>query len=251
MDVLGVDIGGSGIKGAVVKSETGELATERYRIPTPDTPTPERVAGTVLDIARHFNWNGWAGVTFPGVIRSGEVFTAANIHPDWVGINANVLMTSTLGYETRVINDADAAGIAEMEFGVGRRYPTGVLVLLTVGTGIGSAVFVDGRLLPNTEFGHLQIRGKDAERRASDAARQRKNLTWQEWAIRFQEVLDSIEDLFWPDVIVIGGGISKHHMLFMKNLHTRAVLVPADNLNQAGILGAAIHAGREAMAGPG
>jgi polyphosphate glucokinase len=242
MSVLGIDFGGSGIKGALVDENTGELLTERYRLPTPVGALPQDVAEVVGDIARHFEYHGPIGIGFPSVILHGVVFTAANIDQGWIGVNAETLFSEVTGCPCFVVNDADAAGVAEMNYGVGLENPRGVTLFLTIGTGIGSAIFVDGKLLPNTELGHLEVRGKDAERRASDAVRKRKTLSWEEWAVRLHEVLARMEMLFWPDLIVLGGGVSKDWESFMPFIRLRSKIVPAKLLNQAGIIGAAIYA---------
>ncbi|MHC1784544.1 MAG: polyphosphate--glucose phosphotransferase [Anaerolineaceae bacterium] len=244
MEVLGLDIGGSGIKGAVVNIDNGELVTPRYRLPTPEKARPADVADVVNDIVMHFEWQNIMGCGFPTIIHDGVSFSAANIHKSWIGKNAAELFTRRSGCTTYVVNDADAAGLAEMTFGAGRNQQKGVVLMLTIGTGIGSAIFVDGRLLPNTEFGHLQIRGKDAEHRASDAIRQHKKLSWKDWAERFQEFLTSMENLMWPDLVIIGGGISKQYEDFFPYFKMRAKIVPAQLLNQAGVVGAAVYAAR-------
>ncbi|NPV76870.1 MAG: ROK family protein [Anaerolineae bacterium] len=245
MAVLGIDIGGSGIKGALVDVEKGVLLTERTRLPTPPGAKPEDVTGVVKQLVQLFQWQGVIGVGFPAVIRNGVVMTAANIHPSWIGVNAEQLFRDVTGNAVHAINDADAAGIAEMEFGAGKGYKKGVVVLLTIGTGIGSAIFVDGTLLPNSEFGHLQIRGKDAEKRASGAARQKKNLSWEDWSKRLQELLSEMEKLLAPDVFILGGGVSKQADRFFPYLKTNARLISAQFLNQAGIIGAAIYADKK------
>ncbi len=174
MSVLGIDIGGSGIKGAIVDVETGKLLTPRERIPTPENAKPEDVAQVVKTMVEFFHYEGSIGAGFPAVIRNGIALTAANVHKSWIGLDANILFSSVTKCPVSVVNDADAAGIAEMRFGIGRDYPRGVVIFLTIGTGIGSAIFTDGHLVPNTEFGHLEMGGKDAEHRASDAARQER-----------------------------------------------------------------------------
>lgn len=241
MEILGIDIGGSGIKGAPVNVEDGSLLAPRYRIPTPLPAKPKPVADTVAEVARHFDWKGPIGCGFPAVIRKGVVLTAANIHPRWVGANAAGMFADTTGCPVTVINDADAAGLAEMSFGAGRGR-MGVVLLLTLGTGIGSALFTEGQLLPNTEFGHLQILGKDAERRASDAVRKEQNLTWKRWARRLNVYLQMMESLLWPELIILGGGVSKEYEKFLPLLKVQAELVPAHLLNEAGIVGAALAA---------
>jgi polyphosphate glucokinase len=244
MEVLGLDIGGSGIKGAVVNVDTGELVTPRFRLPTPEKAKPADVAEVVNELVRHFEWNNLMGCGFPAILQDGVAFSAANIHKSWIGKNAAELFTKTTGCKTYMVNDADAAGMAEMAFGAGKDHQRGVVLMLTIGTGIGSAIFVDGRLLPNTEFGHLQIRGKDAEHRSSDAVRQRKKLKWSDWAERFQEFLSTMENLIWPDLVIIGGGVSKQSEDFFPYLKMRAKIVPAQLLNQAGVIGAAVYAAK-------
>jgi polyphosphate glucokinase len=244
MNVLGVDIGGTGIKGAIVDVETGKLVSDRHRLPTPEYAKPEDVAAVVAELAHHFEWKGSAGSGFPGVVIQGVTLTAANVDVGWINLSAADLLSNAGGCKFRVLNDADAAGLAEMTFGAGKG-ENGVVLLLTLGTGLGTAIFTNGVLLPNTELGHLQIRGKDAERRASDAARKRKNWTWEDWALRVQEYLSAMEALFWPDLIIIGGGVSKKSDIFFPMLQTRAKMVPAELLNDAGIIGAAIFGGKE------
>ncbi len=241
MQVVGIDIGGSGIKGALVDTETGELVTERFRLPTPEGAQPKDVAEVTRQVVELIPSEGPIGVGFPAVVLHGITSTAANVDSGWIGLDAQALLRQAVGRDVYIVNDADAAGLAEMRFGAGRQQ-RGVVILLTIGTGIGSAIFVDGQLVPNTEFGHMTIRGKDAEWRASDAARQRKDMSWEQYARRMQELLSEMEKLFWPDLIIIGGGISKNAHKFFPLLETRAPLVPAQLLNQAGIVGAAMYA---------
>ena len=243
MAVLGIDVGGSGIKGAPVDLETGEILAERFRLPTPEKAKPRDVADTVAELVKHFSWTGPVGVGFPAVIRHGIAHTAANVHKSWINTNAEALFTEKAGVPTFVLNDADAAGLAEMKFGVGRERSRGVVILITLGTGLGTAIFSDGILVPNTELGHLIIRGKDAERRASDAARQRKDLSWEDWAERLNEYLSYLENLFWPDLFVLGGGISKMADKYVPLLDLKTEVVTAQLLNQAGIVGAALYGG--------
>ena len=240
MNYLGIDIGGTGIKGAPVNVETGELIAERFRIPTPQPALPNAVADVVEQIARHFDYSGPAGITFPAIVKKGMVFSASNVDASWIGTDAATLFKSHLGGPVTVVNDADAAGIAEMRFGAGRGR-TGVVILLTFGTGIGSAVFFNGRLLPNSEFGHLQIRGKDAESRASEKVREEKGLSWKKWAGRVSTYLDTLEKLFSPDLFIIGGGVSNKAEKFLPYLTSKTeVLVEAAQMrNEAGIIGAA------------
>jgi polyphosphate glucokinase len=241
VEVLGIDIGGSGIKGALVNSVTGEMTTDRHRIATPERSTPENVAQVVGELTRHFEWHGAIGCTFPAVVRRGVVYTAANVDKSWIGTDAATLFAQTTGCPVRVLNDADAAGMAEMVIGAGK-WRDGVVIMLTFGTGIGTAIFLDGKLLPNTEFGHLPIRGKDAEHRASAKVRDDEDLSWAEWAERVNEYLGLMEFFFSPDLFIIGGGVSKKQNKFMHLLKTQAELVPAQLLNEAGIIGAAMAA---------
>jgi polyphosphate glucokinase len=240
--VMGVDVGGSGIKGVPVDVETGELQGERYRLETPEKAKPDDVAATVAQVVSYFNYTGPVGVGFPAVIRGGTVYTAANIDESWIGTPGEKLLSKATGCPVYMLNDADAAGIAEMKFGVGRENPHGVIMMITIGTGLGTAIFVDGKLVPNTELGHIEIRGKDAEKRASDAARQKKDMSWEEWGEKFNEYLSNLERLFWPDMFVLGGGTSKLFSKFEPYLHLKAKVVPAQLLNQAGIIGAALFA---------
>lgn len=241
MEILGIDIGGSGIKGAPVNTITGEMLEERYRLTTPRPSIPAAVADVVGEVVHRFNWKGPVGCTFPAVVKEGIVYTAANVDTGWIGINGQLLLQQKLGMPVLLLNDADAAGIAEMEFGIGKGQQ-GVVIMLTFGTGIGSAIFVNHRLVPNTEFGHLDIRGKDAEHRASDAIRQKRELTWKEWAKRVNEFLGWMEALFSPDLFIIGGGVVKKQDRFLHLLHTKAPIVPAQMQNDAGIIGAALAA---------
>jgi polyphosphate glucokinase len=241
MIVLGIDIGGTGVKGALVDTETGAVKTDRFRLPTPQPAIPSGVAGVVESIAKHFDYRGSAGITFPGVIKKGVIQTAANLDGAWIGRDGAELFRPCIGGEVVVLNDADAAGLAEMRFGCGVGQG-GTVVLVTLGTGIGSAVFYDGKLLPNTEFGHLKIRGKDAEKRASERVREHKGLSWEEWSERVAEFLRELEHLLAPDLFIIGGGISKKADKFLplvaRSVQTR--MEPARLLNNAGIIGAAL-----------
>ncbi|BAP55011.1 polyphosphate glucokinase [Thioploca ingrica] len=241
MEILGIDIGGSGVKGAPVNINTGELMAERHRIPTPQPAVPTAIAEVVAELVTHFNWHGPIGCAFPAVIKQGVIYTAANIDQSWLGIDGSKLIAEKTGCPTLLLNDADAAGIAEMTFGAGKNH-LGTVIIHTFGTGIGSAIFVNGQLVPNTEFGHMEIRGKEAEHRASDLIRSQKDLAWKQWAKRVNEFLGRMEALFWPDLFIIGGGVSKKHEKFLPLLQTRAQIVPAHLLNQAGIIGAALAA---------
>ena len=239
MQVLGIDIGGSGIKGAPVDIEQGVLLTERYRIPTPQPANPKPVARVVAEVARYFEWDAPIGCGFPAVVQHGITRTAANVHDRWIGTNAAALFRKTTGCPVNVINDADAAGLAEMTFGAGRGR-MGVVLLVTIGTGLGTALFTDGVLMPNTELGHIEIDCGDAELMASDAARQRDDLTWKEWAKRLDTYLNRLESLLWPDLIILGGGVSTKHKLFLPHLTVQAEIVIAEAFNEAGIIGAAL-----------
>ena len=241
MQVLGIDVGGSGIKGAPVDTETGQLVKERIRIKTPKGAEPEPIAKVVAEIAKSFDWNGPVGIGFPAPIKGGVTMMAANVSQKWVGVNADELFTKITGCDCAMINDADAAGLAEMKFGAGRGQP-GTVILLTLGTGIGSAIFHQGKLLPNTEFGHMEMKGRDAEWRASDAARQREDLSWKKYARRLNKYLAAMEKLFWPDLFIIGGGISKESEKYIPLLTIETPIVTAQLLNEAGIVGAALAA---------
>ncbi len=244
MHILGIDVGGSGIKGAPVDTETGQLLAERIRIKTPKNGEPEPIAEVVNQIAQSFNWKAPIGIGFPAPIKGGVAMMAANVSEKWVGTNADALFTKITSCDCTMINDADAAGVAEMSFGAGRgNY--GTVIMITLGTGIGTAIFHRGQLLPNTEFGHLEIDGEDAEFRASDAARQRDDLSWKKYAKRLNKFLGTMERLFWPNLFIIGGGISKESEKFLPLLTIDTHVVPAQLLNEAGIVGAALGAMRK------
>jgi polyphosphate glucokinase len=238
MEILGIDFGGSGIKGAPVNIQTGTLAAPRFRVPTPEPSRPGPVAEAVAEITKNFNWNGPVGITIPSVVRRGVVYTAANIHKKWIGTDAVALISQATGCPTYAMNDADAAGLAEMTFGAGRDRK-GVVMIITIGTGLGTALFTDGHLLPNTELGHIEIEGQDAERIASDATRKRENLSWKKWAKRLDIYLGKLEALFSPDLMILGGGVSKEAENFIPLLHLNAEVVPAQLRNEAGIIGVA------------
>lgn len=241
MNILGIDIGGSGIKGAIVDVKTGEMTTERQRIDTPTPSTPEAVAQVVAELVQQLNYQGPIGCTFPAIVQHGVMLTAANVDPSWIGTNGETIFQEATGCPVHVLNDADAAGVAEMRFGAGRNRQ-GVVIMLTFGTGIGSAIFLNGQLLPNTEFGHMKIRGKDAEHRAAARIRSEKDLSWKDWSKRVNEFLQQMEFLFSPDLFIIGGGVSKKFDKFAAHLKVRAELQPAQLLNEAGIIGAAMSA---------
>jgi polyphosphate glucokinase len=242
MDILGIDIGGSGIKGAPVDVTRGVLTAERQRIPTPEPSAPEAVGAVVAEIVKRFKWKGPVGCTFPAVTKNGMTYSAANVDKGWIDFEAEKFLRKKTGVPLRLVNDADAAGLAEAAFGAARGVP-GVVIMLTLGTGIGSALLLDGKLVPNTEFGHLEIRGKDAEKRASDATRMLKDLSWEKWAERLNELLARLERYFSPDLVIIGGGGSKRYDKFGQYLHLeRGKIVPGQLLNEAGIIGAALAA---------
>jgi polyphosphate glucokinase len=241
MEILGIDIGGSGIKGAIVDIDKGEFVGDRLRIPTPQPAKPEPVAEVVAEIARHFEWTGSIGCTFPAVVKKGVTLTAANVDDDWIGTDAKSLIQTHTGSPVIVLNDGDAAGIAEMKFGAGKDRD-GLVIILTLGTGIGSAFFMDGVLIPNTEFGHLKIRGKDAEDRASDRIRQEKDYSWKKWGKRLSEYFQYVEFLFNPDLFIIGGGISKKYEKYFPHIVCDTEILPAQLRNNAGIVGAAMAA---------
>jgi polyphosphate glucokinase len=239
-NVLGIDIGGTGIKAAPVDVETGTLIAERVKLATPHPSEPAAVADVVRELVTGFAWTGTAGITFPGVVDRGVVWTAANVDKTWIGTDARKLFGEVTGLRVGVLNDADAAGVAEMKFGAGAD-ERGTVLMLTFGTGIGSALFVDGVLVPNTEFGHIEIRGREAEKRASELVREENELSWGKWAGRVDEYLAHMERLLSPGLIIIGGGVSRKADKFLPLLAgLRARIVPAAMHNDAGIVGAAM-----------
>ena len=238
MTTFGIDVGGSGIKGAPVDLDTGRRARARERVPTPQPSTPDAVVAAVADLLREAA-PGRVGVTLPSVVVDGTALTAANIDPSWVGTDVRGLIAGATGREVVVANDADAAGLAEVRFGAARDVP-GTVLVLTLGTGIGSALFRDGALVPNTELGHLELDGADAEVRAADAARKREDLSWADWAARLQRYLAHVDLLLRPDLVVLGGGVSKKAEHWLPLLDVRPRLVPAALKNDAGIVGAAL-----------
>ena len=240
-----MDIGGSGIKGGLVDLEVGQLVGERIRIETPQPSLPDPVYGVVAKIVGSFGWTGQIGVTFPGVMKDGVAHTAANVDKSWIGTDVDAGLEKLIPGSVVTLNDADAAGLAEMRYGAGRDQG-GVVLMLTFGTGIGSALFTDGHLVPNTEFGHIQVDGGDGERRASAAARERENLDYPAWARRVDRYLDVLEAGLWPDLIIVGGGVSKKAHKWVPLLTTRTPVVPAQLQNDAGIVGAALAAHQRA-----
>jgi polyphosphate glucokinase len=238
---FGIDIGGSGIKGALVDLDSGQLIGDRLRIDTPKPSTPEAVADVVAEIVHHFEWTGPVGVTLPAVVKKGVAHTAANIHPSWIGTDADALFAKRIGRsveDVAMLNDADAAGMAEIRFGdpAARK---GVTALLTFGTGIGSAVFHDGTLVPNTEFGHLEVDGHDAEKKAAASVKDNEGLSYHDWSKRVNRYLTVLENLIWPDLFIVGGGVSKKSEKWVPLLDIRTPVVVASLQNNAGIVGAA------------
>jgi polyphosphate glucokinase len=242
MQALGIDIGGTGMKAAPVDVTTGKFLADRVKVDTPRPALPDPMADVVKQLTTAFKWSGPVGITFPGVVTDGVTRTAANLDPAWIGLDAAELFARAAGNPVRVMNDADAAGVAEMTFGAGAD-ERGTVLMLTFGTGIGSALFIDGILVPNTEFGHIEIRGKDAETRASEHAKELHDLSWEKWASRMDEYLAHIEALLSPGLFIIGGGISRKSDKFLPLLTgLTAQVVPAAMHNDAGIVGAAMAA---------
>ena len=248
--VLGIDVGGTGIKGAPVDIATGKLLADRHRILTPHPATPDAVSEVVGEVAKHFDWHTVAGATFPAVMKNGVAHTAANVDPTWIGTDAAAKFSEAIGAPVTVVNDADAAGLAEMRFGAGKGV-RGVVMMITLGTGIGSALFVDGDLVPNTELGHLKIGKHDAERVAAESVREAENLSWKDWAKRLDGYFEMLDALFSPDLIIVGGGASKKSEKFLPLLTVGTEIVPAQLLNEAGIIGAAVAAHGESPAATG
>ena len=246
MNILGIDIGGSGIKGCPVDTKTGQMLAERFRVETPEGGKPKDMMNAIIQLIEHFEWKGPIGCGYPGVIRKQKICTAANLNKGWIGLNLAELISNHTKTHTWVLNDADAAGIAEMRHGVGHEHSNDVVLLITVGTGLGTAIFTKGQLLPNTELGHIKIRGKEAEKRASGAVRKLEDLSWKEWSKRFDTYLRLLHSLFWPDLFIIGGGIVEKAEHFLPNLTVETPIKIAQMGNQAGLIGAAI-AAEEAM----
>lgn len=241
--ILGVDVGASGIKGAIVDIHSGKLLTERLRFSTPRPSTPGAMAATFGKLVKAFDWNGLVGVGFPAIVKNGTAMTAANIDDSWIRTNIETLFAETADCMVKAINDADAAGIAEMRFGLGKGV-NGTVILITIGSGLGSALFVDGKIVPNTEFGHLYLKGHDvvAEQYASNNAKEQENLKWEEWAKRFNEYLHHLELLFSPNLILLGGGTSKYFDQYTHFFTLETPVQPALLLNSAGMVGAACYA---------
>lgn len=242
MEILGVDIGGSGIKGAVVDTAAGRTKTERVRIPTPKPATPEAVAKTLKELVKTIGWDGPVACGFPARIVDGVALTASNIDKSWINTKAEELFSKTVKQQVFVANDADVAALAEMTFGAGRDHKKGKVIVLTIGTGIGSAIFNDGVMYANSELGHVILHGDSAEKYCADSARQREGLKWKEFGKRFNEYLAHLEFILNPDVFILGGGASKKFDKFKDELHVKAKVIPAESLNMAGIIGAALYA---------
>lgn len=238
---FGVDIGGTGIKGAVVDLDRGELAGERVRIPTPRPATVDAVLSVVREVTERAHWSGPVGCTFPGIVRHGVVGSAANVDDEWIGVDLAAELSRHLDQPVRALNDADAAGLAEVRYGAGRGRP-GLVLVVTLGTGIGSALFIDGVLVPNTELGHLELDGHVAETRAASSAREREGLRYADWTPRLQRYFSHLERLFSPDLFIVGGGVSKKAHKFLPRLELTAPIVPAELRNESGIVGAAVEA---------
>ena len=236
---LGIDIGGSGMKAAIVDLETGELASERIRIPTPQPATPVAMADVAAELVRRHGWTGSIGVGFPGIVRHGVVHSAANIDDSWISVDADAVFTAACGVDVAMVNDADAAGLAEIRWGAGNGV-TGVVLVLTFGTGIGSGLFIDGTLVPNTELGHLELDGRDAESYAAASVREREGIGWKEWAPRVERYLRHVEMLFSPDLFIVGGGASKAADKWLPRISIDTPILAAAMANNAGIAGAAL-----------
>ncbi|MBB6098739.1 polyphosphate glucokinase [Deinobacterium chartae] len=249
-EILGIDIGGSGIKGAPVRLADGSLALERHRIATPQPSSPQAVAAVVAQLVRHFDWHGPVGCTFPAIIKGGVAHSAANVDKAWIGTDAAALFAETTGCPVAVLNDADAAGVAEATHGAARGRQ-GTVLLLTFGTGIGSALLLDGKLVPNTELGHLELDGREAEAYASDRVREIEDLSWKNWGKRVSRYLRHLEFLFSPDLFVFGGGVSKKWDKFAPYLEVQTEIKPAVLRNEAGMVGAAMAAATLGCAVPG
>lgn len=241
MEMLGIDIGGTGIKGAIVDLNAGELISERIKIPTPQPATPAAMIETVNEIVRTFTWKGKIGCGFPAAVKHEIVKTASNIDKSWIGVNAAEAIKKVTGCTTHVLNDVDAAGYAEAAFGAGKGY-SGTIIMAAFGTGIGTAIFTEGTLLPNTELGHLKLKGKIAEHYASNSSREKEDLDWDEFGKRVNKYLNLLEFFFWPDLIIIGGGVSKKYEEYAHKFSLECEVKPAVLRNNAGIIGAALSA---------
>ncbi len=245
MKILGIDVGGSGIKGAIVDTKKGILLTERHRIETPQPATPNAVIQTITKLIKHFDWHGQVGVGFPAAVVDEVVRTASNIDDTWIGVNAAYKIEKVTGCPTHLVNDVDAAGFAEMKFGAGSN-EKGIVLIAAFGTGIGTAIFNKKKLLPNTELGHVYMKnGMKGEHYAANSVREKNELNFEEWGKRVNEYLSYLEKLFYPNLIIIGGGVSKKFDQFEAYLDLDTPVVPAKNRNHAGIIGAALAAKNE------
>jgi polyphosphate glucokinase len=241
-NILGIDVGASGIKGAIVDIETGQFVGQRFRVPMPNPSTPENAAQAMAEIVKNFNYSGTIGVGFPSVVKNGVAVTAANLDAAWIGCNIETVVGEATGCKVIALNDADAAGMAEMRFGIGKG-KMGTVVLITIGTGLGSAVFTDGHLLRNTEFGHIWMKKElIAEKYAADSIRKKEDLSWKKWGKRFNEYLERVELYLQPTLILLGGGASKDFEEFKASIKIETSVMPAQLLNSAGIVGAAVYA---------
>lgn len=238
---IGIDIGGTGIKAALVDTRTGELVSERIRLDTPAGGRPRDIASAAVELLARLKTkpNTPVGICFPAVVKHGFTQSAANVSDEWIGLDADTLFSDFLNRKIHVVNDADAGGVAEMKFGAGKKV-RGLCIMTTLGTGIGSALFYNGVLIPNSELGHLELEGVNAESRASYAAKERDNLDFPAWAERLQRYYQTLEKLFTPDLFIVGGGISKSHEDFLPLLELKTKIVPAKTKNAAGIIGAAV-----------
>ena len=242
MKILGIDIGGSGIKGGIVNTKSGKLVSQKIRFETPSPSSPKKVIKKIKkNIIKELDWNKYVGCGFPGIVNKNKILSAANVSNKWVGVDVSKRISRKTGCESFVLNDADAAGLAEMKYGSGKN-KKGTVLMITVGTGLGTSIFIDGKLVPNIEFGHLKMYGDCAEKYASNLARKKLNLTWKEWTARFSEYIAYIELLISPDVIILGGGISKYFDQYKSDLISNCEIIQAKNRNNAGIIGAAFSA---------
>jgi len=242
---LGIDVGGSGVKGAIINLASGRIASDRYRVKTPQPATPRALSKAVQRVIKHFGWRGRVGVGMPGPVKGGVLMLANNLDKSWSGVRAHEVFSRATGLPITVLNDADCAGLAELRFGAGKG-KRGTVVVITLGTGIGSSIFLNGRLLPNTELGQFELKGKRAEEHAAARVRKTQNLSWEKYAKRLQQYFDAVEMLFWPDLIIVGGGISRKARKFIPKLKLHSKIVPAALKNEAGIIGAALSAQRTA-----
>jgi polyphosphate glucokinase len=242
MIVLGIDIGGSATKGALVDTETGKLVSERIRHKSDKTKKPKEIVKDIRNIAKELNYSGIIGAGFPGIVKNGVIGTSVNLHKDWVGANLAKMIEDQMGHKAFVLNDADSAGLAEMRFGTEEAQKASVIMFLTIGTGIGTALFVEGKLLQNTELGHMSLGKYTVEEHSSAAVKSREKLTWKQWAVRFNEGLKAYEFLLSPDLFILGGGISSRFEKYSKYLTVETKVIPAKLENLAGIIGAAVAA---------